>query len=478
MYQDTYFIQKSSVFWQDVLELYGLAKLLDNIKNKNRNDNKTKITIEDEGLYFQIKLGEVIQESEVLSMDFDIGFKYIFKETKNKTEKPKDLPDSLIFNLQEEWDIVKEYNKSDDTKSQKKPDKDFKTYELLGQFAIEYSKLNNAGTKQTGSFTRTYLQLYYNREFFKDFVKSLLYLHSEPNEKSDYENIAFANINQPFLLRESHKLQKTTYNSLIHPNMAEGINSKDLKLAESSAEPDFLREYLKLLGTFECMFSIGGNQKMDDYRVYVCKPKKIDFELQRSVIEKFRKTFYANSSIKGDIYSILLFSKTLIEHLEINNSNNDTLSLFDFDWSPNNYIEGFYVCHFMITKKTPKKYAPINFSFLQLPNFIQIKDKSTAENWKSIINEMLTIVRSIKGSGKEKGTNNLKDEDGKTVIGLKLMRDFLSSSNINYFLGFSNWYAIYLSNAFERKNNGNSMLFIKPFKIETLTLFYMNMDND
>ncbi|MEM4663241.1 MAG: hypothetical protein QXM75_04425 [Candidatus Diapherotrites archaeon] len=477
--KEEYYVRKSSAFYQDVLELYGLAKLIDTIKNKNRSENKITLTIEDLGTYYLIKLSEPIQEQEIVSLEFDPGFKFIFQETKAGTGKPKDLPDSLIFDLQKEWAIVKEYDRNDNSESQKKPDRNFGIYTLLNQFAVEVSGLNNANTKQTGSFTRTYLQLYYNKEFFKDFVESLLYLHSEPNEKSDYENIAFRKIEKPFVLGKNHKIEKTTYNALIHPNMSKGINSKDLKLTESPEEPDFLREYLKILGTFECMFSIGGSQKMDDYRVYVCKPKKIDFELQRSVIEKFRSVFYSNSTLKGDIYSILLFSKILIEHLELKNTENNDLTLFDFDWNPNNYIEGFYVCHFMTTKKSaPKKHAPINFSFLSLPSFIKIKDKNDADTWKNIIDEVLNIVRSIKGSGKEKGTNSLKDEDGKTVIGLNLMRDFLSSSNISSFLDFSYWYALYLSNAFERKKRGENMLYIKPFKIETLNLFYMHMDNE
>lgn len=492
MFQNQYIISKTSGFYQDVLEAYGFARFLDIILNRNISDNKINITLKDEGSYYSINLENPLSEKDLESLPFDVGFKYIFQETAKGTGKPKNMTDTNIFDIQNEWKIVKDFKSDEQNESQKKPDKNFNIYTLLSQFSVEVSTINKAETKQTGMFTRTYLQLYYNQVYFIDFIKGLFHIYKNiENDTSEiFEKIAFKEIflkedkkktdkNTPakspyFVLGDNHKITKTTYNALLHPNMSKGNNATKLKLSEDNSEPNFLREYMKILGTFECMFSIGGNQKLDDYRVYVCNPKIIDINLQSNVISAFRKVFYTNSTIKGDIYSLLLFSKEIINYLELNNE-----TLFDFDWNPQNYIQGFYVCHFMTTKKSPpKKHSPINLCYLSLPNFMEVKTEEQAQNWKTIIDELLEISRSIKGASKDKTTKQLKDEDGKSVIGLGLLRNFLSNSEIKYFLDFSFWYASYLMNSYERKARGENSLFIKPFKIETLKLFYTNMDKE
>jgi len=59
------------------------------------------------------------------------------------------------------------------------------------------------------------------------------------------------------------------------------------------------------------MYSIGGKSDFDDYRVYVCEPKEIYLSMQRIVLESFKKAYYSNSSIKGDILSELRLKNLL-----------------------------------------------------------------------------------------------------------------------------------------------------------------------
>jgi len=490
MYQEKYYIAKTSGFYQETLEAYGFARLLSTIINF------------DEGLSHNIRIINKKDYYEILIEDFEqdifknkiknfckepiIGFDYIFKQTdpnKGGTAKPIDPKTKKeikipIFDISKEWEIVKNFNPSDATENSQAPHPLFNIYDLFSHFSIEFiGKPHHGGTKQAGAFTRAYLQIFYNKEFFKNFIEGILFLYSSIKNQLDsdiYQNfisIAFPNKDNLSnkisyqVLSKNHKPHKGTYNQLTTPTAIKGINSPKLKLSELKEEPELLREYLKILGCFEAMVSIGGNKSLEDYRVYVSVPSDIGLIHQQDVIKKFRKSFYTNSTYKGDIYSSLLYAKLLIEHLEVSKAN-----LFEFDYTPTNYVQGFYVCHFMTMKKSPpKKHAPINMAFIELPRFIKAIDKAKADEWLDILDDLLQIIRSIKGTEK-------KEETGDTVRGLSFFRDFVSTSQIKSFFDFSFWYAVYLMKKLTEKEQ-NRKIYIIPFRVQLLNKFYSNMNS-
>ncbi|MCC5919971.1 MAG: hypothetical protein LAT68_03675 [Cyclobacteriaceae bacterium] len=486
MYQDKYYIAKTSGFYQEALESYGFARLLHMILNNDEGlsqnikiiDNKScyEVLIEDfEKSSFQTKI-------DVFCKDPKIGFDYLFKESKNGTAKPVDPQNNKelkipVFDISKEWEVVKNFNQEDKSENSQAPHEHFSIYELFSHFAIEFlGKPHFGGTTQGGAFTRTYLQVLYNKSNFKQFIESLLFLYSSIDNQlivSNYQKFIDTSFPQKNhegnkytyqVLSTNHKPHKGAYNQLTTPTAIKGANNAKLKLSEMSGEPELLREYMKILGTFESMVSIGGNKTMEDYRVYVSIPKDIDLIQQKDIIKKFRKGFYTNSTYKGDIYSSLLFSKLLIEYLEIEQEN-----LFDFDYTPANYIQGFYVCQFMTMKKSPpKKHAPINMAFIELPTFIKATNREKADKWVESLNKLIHIIRSIKLTEK-------KEETGDTVRGLAFFRDFISSSKLDSFFDFSFWYANYLMKKLS-ENEHNRQKNVIPFRESLLHQIYNSMN--
>jgi len=105
-------------------------------------------------------------------------------------------------------------------------------------------------------------------------------------------------------------------------------------------------------------------------------------------------------------------------------------------------VNGFFVCHYMTIKKSPpKKHAPINLAFLKIPTFIDAETTEDANDWVDIIDELISITRSIKGSQKN-------EEVGNAIQGLDKLRTYISSSRIESFLDFQLWYSQYLMFAF------------------------------
>ena len=475
MYQNEYYIPKQSAFYQDLLEAYGLARLLNNIVNQDKQ-LKSEITISSFPNYYKIDLEDA--PNEVLVKKYadkgSLGVDYIFKRSSKGTSMPIDVKTKselslAVFDISREWEIVKRYDKTIDNETQKKPHPYFDIYLLLSNFGIEFlAKENFAGTKQGGMFTRTFLQIYYNKQYLNDFFSGILYNYSKLENATlgGYEKLIFTKERKKewIVLSKNHKPNKTTSSQLFHPNFSKGINSKLLALREGNIKPDLLKEYLKILGLFDSTFYLGGSSKMDDYRVYVVEPKTITISQQKNILKKFKSSFYSDSTVKGDILAALMYSKHLINHQK-----EEEDFEVDFDWQPSDALSGFYICHFMTTKKSPpKKHSPINLSYLQFPSIIKISNEADLNVWKEIIDELITITRSIKG-------NKRNDEGNDAALGLRYLRDFISTSTNNLFFDFHFWYAFYLMSAYHRKKRGENTLFIKRFSQITLNRIIKSM---
>lgn len=481
MYRNKFYIAKKSGFYQDTLLMFGLGRLLDLIINAERRDKKIEIILKDCGLSYEIELEDyTIKDQDVANFCANprIGFDYIFQESKKGTKMPKHLKTKEILNLnfidiQKEWGKLKNQS-SENTEKNLAVNPDFSIYALLSHFSIEFlAKEHDAGSTQGGMFTRTFLQLFMNKDKFKYFIDAILIYFSNPtlfdeekfNKKAfpieDEENFKI----EYFKLSKGHSVSKTTYNQLISPSASKGINCNNLRLSELAGDPNLLIEYLKILGCFEGMFSIGGSTDFDDYRVYVCEPKEIYLSMQRMVLKSFKKGFYSNSSIKGDILSELLYSKEIIYHAEQLQEKNH----FGFEnfFSPKKYVNGFYVCHYMTIKKSPpKKHVPINFAYLKIPAFIEAKTIDEANDWIEIIDELISITRSIKGSQKN-------EEAGDAILGLDKLRTYITNSKVESFLDFQFWYSTYLMFAFNKRQQ-DPKWFVKTFRTNTLNKLLTN----
>lgn len=481
MYQSKYFITKKSGFYQDTLLLYGLARLLDMIINKNR-DEKIEIILRDCGLYYELELEDYeLKKEDVISFCINpsIGFDYIFQESKKGTKMPKhpqtgNLLNLNVIDIQKEWEKLKNQSTTANSENVQAVNPDFSIYALLSHFSIEFlSKEHDAGSTQGGMFTRTFLQLFLNRDKFKNFINAILTQFSKPSicDEKKFNELAFPKLNEEgkkntyYVLSKKHKVSNTTYNQIISPPASKGINSNNLRLTELSGEPNLLIEYLKILGCFECMFSLGGSTDFEDYRIYVCEPKEINLSLQRIVLKAFKKCFFSNSAIKGDIFSELQYSKEIIRHSE--GLQEKIHFSFEDIFSPKNYVNGFYVCHYMTIKKSPpKKHAPINLSYLRIPAFITAKTVEDANEWLEIIDDLIAITRSIKGSQKN-------EESGNALQGLNLLRTYISSSKIESFLDFQFWYSQYLMFAFNKKQQ-DPQWYVKIFRTDILNKLLNN----
>jgi hypothetical protein len=126
----------------------------------------------------------------------------------------------------------------------------------------------------------------------------------------------------------------------------------------------------------------------------------------------------------------------------------------------------------MTLKKTPpKKHAPMNLAFINLPGFIKADNKNKAGEWIEILDDLYKVISSIRGSDK-------KEETGDTVKGLRYFRDFLSASQLDDFFSFNFWYAGYVVRRLGEKSKGRENIYVVQFHDTLLTKIYLNMDKN
>ncbi len=438
-----FFINKKSNTYAETLEAYGLAHLIDEILTRANTPNR-KVEISDKGLYYHIKPSQLITE-EMLS---SISYFQVIKFLKNKTDTivPEDIGNNYYDypNQKKEFDDIKEErNKISTDKKMKPEEKKEKLLALKKQFESEFGKKldeafdvykNMVGNPYTG-YIKAHSILHNNQQHFKNLLKEILNFYS-------YTPNSAPKIKRGFKIDE-----KLTAQQLYSPNQGKGLNQyKANNVNMTNLDSYWVQELMKIAGALQmmiCQFVKVGSSY--DLKIFVPEFKHILWSKSKELMLEFKRNLKSVSPVKLDILNILNFSINFIQRSP------------EFTGKLKNTVNGF---HSVYQKDLGQNKAVANIAFLEIPDFIEIKDQNTSNNWIEILNSQKSIINAIK-------------EQGDALQGLLTYRTFLSGGDLKSFFKFCTWYSVYLMQAL-----GKEQYYVKPFKIETLNLFYMNMDNE
>ncbi|HQL12255.1 MAG TPA: hypothetical protein PK507_04510 [bacterium] len=440
---NTFIVNKISGTYSDALEAYGLANLLNKIFD-NRDIILEKIIIEDKGLYFQITISPDITSEDIDKLSFFSLFPFI---KQNNDIDISIYPDYFDYIKQKELKkekqelINKIYNeykdKNEREKKLKEIDNIYQTIKYIDpslDVFQQFASYNNYIT-----YEKLYLNFYNNKDIFNILIKEILHYYSDDNytDKTLKEIIK----NRDFNI-------KITAIQLLNPSKGKGIKSAKANNASNTNfnNSNWIEETMKIIGSLSDMVcqlvKVGTNSY--DLKVFVPSYKKVSYSFKQKIIPDFKNHLKGNTPIKIDILNILILIKIAIQHL-----GNSIIKQ-----KVNNIIDGLYSVY---QKDLGQGKAVSNISYLQIPNFIYISNKIENDEWVDILDEQINIIGSI-------------DEQGETIQGLMLYRNFISTSSIYDFLNFSYWYATYLSSKLSKNE------YAIPFDIETLNKFYKNME--
>lgn len=441
-------IKKKSGTYSELLETYGLANTLHKIFD-SLGIFDVDILITDKNLYYEVTTSVDITEGMIkaLSDKYFPLFKYMKYDEDSDVSNISDFFD---YPTQHQWNqernealqkIRKEYSGKEKTNERNRKIEEIKSiYETSKPIDVEfdvYSQIHKPKNNFSG-FDKLYKNFSENRLIFHRIIFVILKYYAEL-ESYDEENFGCEKVKMKFE-------KKVTAIQLYNPNKGKGINKqKPDGVTGTNFKVSWITETMKISGALSdmiCQLVKVGNAY--DLKLFVPEYKQVNFAFKAKLIPDFKKYLKGNTPIKIDILYILLLTQKIIEHDEFSGKRKKVKDI----------VSGL---HSVYQKDMGQNKAVMNISFIQIPNFIEIKNKDENQKWIEILEEQKRIISSM-------------DENKGAIQGLMKYRNFINASEIDSFFDFSFWYATYLSCKLSNKQ------YAIAFSIESLNKLYSNMD--
>ncbi len=428
MFTDVYFVPKASGTYADVFMAYGFARLMERLLLEVKRGDPTasiRVSIEDAGPYFVIRLSEPFREEFLGKIEFPADLVPFISS--KKFPAPSGAVPSR--DVDEVWEGVRFYNeqrnalydknlKASEIKEQLsdfEPPHDWQIVVCLGDWRMQAQDIYN----------RIVAQWQKSERLWREHVRIILKLMTTIGIRNEILEKWKKDVKKQGIQVED------TASQLLSPHQGKGQNetkSRSLRMDNIKDRP-WLEEFLKTVGLWSCMMprQIINN----DWKIYVISPKNILLSQNREVYRRLSRYIWQErrrdtTSLKTDITSILLFYKAWLDYVEIALDERD-----DFDAElarPENVVTGFYTVQFK--RLSQNAYTMLNQSFLHLPEWgraIQTREDVTLV--KQMIDEHLEVIRSI------------EEEHSNGYDLLRLYRDFVAGENWKAFFDFISAFA-------------------------------------
>ncbi|MCK9425920.1 MAG: hypothetical protein M0Q21_07785 [Ignavibacteriaceae bacterium] len=449
MYQKDFYVLKESGTYSNVLEAIGLAEVIGKITK-----NQESVRIRDRLTHFQVIVDDAITEDMVNNTNYFDGFTFV----KFKEDTP--VPEGISFiDYKKEKSINKNQKKKEKEiylKISKTADK--KQKHLLFKIIEEYSPkkrsdwdiLSNINKlKVSTAYEKLFNNVFKNKtikdeNIFPAFLKAVLTLYSILDDNTFETKKA--------LKHSGGKFDEVKSLQMLNPHQVKGVNKEKATGISMGAEDVlWIREYLKIIGCFKAMFvrPIQVSNKTWDTKIYVLSPKEIDYSRLTLLHNSFKPNLRGVTSLKMDISSILLFCKTFIENIEEYKTERPFLR----SYQPNHFVSGFSTAYL---KKLGTSESVSNISFLQLPDFIKVKNRTDGDNWIKILEEHRKIF-----------SRDAVKEAGQGLYILQSYRSFISSGSIDKFLESLSSYSELLIQEISKEH-----YYVYPFSQTLLEQFF------
>lgn len=442
---NTFRIKKKTGTYAELLEAYGLANLLSRIFDST-NSSDTEISIKDKDLYYEIITSNPITDEILENTHYFPIFKFIKQKVESDVSMYSDYYD---YPVQKKWinerrklrsQIFTDYkgkdNKNEREKRLNEVERIFDREKHLDVEFDVYSQISLANN--FSSFEKLFLYIFVNKNHFSQFIKEIVHYYGNDN----YIDKEFDELIKDFTFTK-----KVTATQLYNPNQGQGLNKpKADGLNRKNFDSFWICECMKISGALSDMIcqkvKVGNSY---DLKVFVPEYKEVNYHFKSYLLPSFKKHLKGNTPIKIDILNILLLSQTVIEHSAFMGRRKKVKDI----------VTGL---HSVYQKDLGQNKAVVNIGFIQVPSFIEISNKDDNQTWIDILKEQRQIIETI------------NEELGYTTSGLLLYRNFISGSDLNCFIKFMHWYAIYLTSQLSNKK------YTQSFSIETLNKLYKCMD--
>lgn len=435
MYSDKYYVPKDSGTYANVLEAFGLAKMLKEITSKD-------VLIEDFYSCYILSLPIQTNQQMVQQTRFFTGVPYI----KGKDEKPRrDTPDVIDFGHQiklqkDYWAFVNPKGK----KTKKPTEKEIQVYKENNEQSHPDWDIVSAiqDVDALPSYTASLKFILDNRSGFHIILDEALWLYSE-NTVSNGDR--FEESRRRLKTQLGKLPEEVTVTKLFSPSQVKGTNTEKANTNRTeNIKIHPLRSWLYMMGAYSVLIpksvNIGSvkRAKWDDRKILVLSPSKIDYGRVAGVFKGFRNEVEQNTSIKIDIGCIINATQRLIKYIRdyAVTEESDRVGYV----SPWEYVAGFHLAYL---KLLGNNYIVSNLAFIELPVFIRIDSHETGERWIDILKDHYKVFVGKRVNGIFFNSDLVESGIGLEI--LQLYRHFITTGNLDSFLDCLCSHAVFLS---------------------------------
>jgi hypothetical protein len=454
VYQETYYIDKSSQTFADVLAAYGLATLLSRIIQEA--DREIDIRIRDDGSYYVIALDKPLEVAWVEQCHYFSEAPLIATA---KMLKGKEVPEGI-------WAVDYEAERESNSlyyeglrqlpAEARRPGASADQYPELEAVLRHKPRPDWAILAQVNqmsaisAYNGMVTAWYESKDYFAEQFKLILMMcASSPN---DVEG-ALAGWNK---LAKAHDLSakaEAAATQVFNPATGKGANRAKADTLTIGGQKNFwLLEYLKLIGMrYAGLPRVVSGAK--DRKTYILLPVNIELGTSNKVFQAFNDALWANSAIKMDILAAFRYAQVFLRQWSAGQLDQRKLRR---GGQPNNYVQGLAVTFY---KDMGSAHAVLNQSVIGLPRWVDtVETKAEAQTFLEMLEEHERVI------------TGLDEKRGLEYDLLRTYRDFLSDRNLRHFFEFTAAYSSHLTHKIENKE------FVNQFTITHLEVLIMSQD--
>jgi len=455
LYQQSYYIDKSSNTFADSLAAFGLAFVLNSIC-----DGRAQVIMEDAGPAFRVCCDPPIQEAWVKECRFFAGVPFLATWDRSSESMaikgtrlaPHQIPpgDDLIVDYQVEREKRAQFlawmsalAPEDRRKAARR--------EIEGPAAPHphwdvFRAINSGSIQGYNSLVAEWWQ---GRDAFQNLLQVLLQMTAQfPNDLERAEKAW----NEVCSQRGWEKPKRATQMQLFNPAQGKGTNNaKATWSAPGNLKGFWLLEWLKATGLY-----YGGITRtlagVKDRKTYVLMPRRLGWNQHVRVMQDFRQSMVrSETAIKLDILASLRYVKAFIQHYE--DARQMDLAEDLFGEKPADLVRGMEMAFY---KDLGNAVATMNIASLNLPRWVAPASPESLILFQQVLDEHISIIAS------------LNETRGNQFDLLVRYRDFLSANDLTPFFRFTTAYSGFIMTQRERKQ------YVRQFSTTSLEVLMMN----
>lgn len=429
MFQDSYFIDKTTGTFADTLLAYGLASLLDRLLSDNVSE--ATVRIRDAGSAFIVALDQPIEEGfEQVDWFCDLPF----IETQS-TKPPEDWMGQIIDYNREKKRVFEFFEaRKQVSREALQPGATIDEYPELAQLEVlkprhDWQVITQINQMAGITAYKQVLKAWFDcRICFPELIGLLLNLFAVMPNDVDKAKRAWGALKKERGLRTKDTVTSV---QILNPAMGKGVNRAKADGAKlKNLDSFWLLEFLKFWGMRVAgvprtvKAAKPGGRGPQDMKTYVLHPVNLSLETHSIVYQAFNESMYQATAIKMDILAAIRYMDTFLKQWLAG-------QLHDARWGekPGNYVGSLTTAFY---KDMGNAKALLNLSEISLPKWMPVENLEQGRHYQDVLKEHQDIV------------NSLDERYADQYNLLVSYRDFLSGQNLDMFFKFCGAYTTVL----------------------------------